>query len=78
MNGTESHNKEFGRNLRRLRKAAGFDSQEALARALGVSVFTISRYERGETKPDINGLYALAAVLGVEASELLPSSEAAA
>jgi transcriptional regulator with XRE-family HTH domain len=76
--GHEARDKVFGANLRRLRKDAGFESQEALARALDVSVFTISRYERGETKPDINGLYALAQVLGVEASELLPNAEQAA
>lgn len=74
----DSRDKQFGANLRRLRKAAGFESQEALARALDISVFTISRYERGETKPDINGLYSLASVLGVQASELLPTAEAAA
>lgn len=72
-----SRDKQFGANLRRLRKAAGFESQEALARALDVSVFRISRYERGETKPDIDGLYRLAAVLGVQASELLPAEAAA-
>lgn len=75
--GQEQRDKVFGANLRRLRKAAGFDSQEALARAVDVSVFTISRYERGETKPDINGLYALAAILGVQASDLLPEEQAA-
>jgi transcriptional regulator with XRE-family HTH domain len=75
--GHEARDKVFGANVRRLRKAAGFESQEALARALDVSVFTISRYERGETKPDINGLYELAAVLGVQASELLPEVAAA-
>jgi transcriptional regulator with XRE-family HTH domain len=75
--GHETRDKVFGANLRRLRKAAGFESQEALARALDISVFTISRYERGETKPDINGLYALAGVLGVQASELLPEVQAA-
>jgi len=75
--GNDGRDKQFGANLRRFRKAAGFDSQEALARAAGVSVFTISRYERGATKPDINALYALAAVLGVQASELLPSEAVA-
>lgn len=74
----ESRDKVFGANLKRLRQAAGFGSQEALARALDVSVFTISRYERGETKPDIDGLYALAELLGVEASVLLPDAERAA
>lgn len=73
----ETRDKVFGANLRRIRKDAGFESQEALARALDVSVFTISRYERGETKPDINGLYALAAVLGIQASDLLPEERAA-
>lgn len=68
----------FGRRLRQLRVEAGFKSQEALARALGVSVFTISRYEQGTSKPSLDGLYTLAALLGVEAAELLPDAEAAA
>jgi transcriptional regulator with XRE-family HTH domain len=61
----------FGRRVTALRKAAGFESQEALARALGMSVFTISRYERGESKPSIDDLYRLAAELHTTASELL-------
>lgn len=75
---TDDRDRQFGENLRRLRKEAGFLSQEALARSLDISVFTISRYERGETKPDINGLYRLADALKVQPSELLPSAGAAA
>lgn len=68
----------FGERVKAARKAAGFDSQEDLARALGVSVFTISRYEHGRSKPSFDGLYALAEILGVRVSDLLPNDGEAA
>lgn len=63
----------FGARVRRYRKAAGY-TQEALARVLGVSLFTVSRWERGENKPDIDGLYRIAAALNIQVSDLLPEA----
>jgi HTH-type transcriptional regulator/antitoxin HipB len=63
--------KLFGARVRRHRKAAGY-SQEALARELGVSLFTVSRWERGANKPDIDTLYRLASTLRIRVADLLP------
>jgi len=41
---------QSARDIRRLRKKAGL-SQEALARLADVSLFTVSRWERGGTEP---------------------------
>lgn len=73
----QERDKRFGDRVRLLRKAAGFPSQEALARELHVSLFTVSRYERGESKPDIDGLYRLAAALRVQVTDLLEEASAA-
>jgi transcriptional regulator with XRE-family HTH domain len=70
--------KTFGETVRELRKAAGYESQEALARRLGVSLFTVSRWERDENRPDFDGLYRLADALGVTVAELLPTTNGAA
>lgn len=65
----------FGKRIQALRTQAGL-TQEALARLVGVSVFTVSRYEQGRSKPDIDGLYRLAQELGVKAADLLPGETA--
>ncbi len=46
-------------------------SQEALAEQLGVSRQAISKWERGETSPDIQNLSALADVFGMTVDELI-------
>lgn len=66
-----ARDKLFGRRVRAAREAAGYASQEELARTLGVSVFTVSRWERGESKPDFDGLHRLADALRVSAASLL-------
>jgi transcriptional regulator with XRE-family HTH domain len=66
----------FGKRVQERRTAAGL-TQEGLAHQLGVSVFTVSRWEQGRSKPDIDGLYALASALGVKAADLLPGEAAA-
>ncbi len=45
----------FGENIKRLRSEQNL-TQEALAGFLGVSFQTISKWERGETYPDITML----------------------
>lgn len=49
---------QFSERLVAARKAKGF-SQEALAEALGVSRQAVSKWETGESKPDLDNLIAL-------------------
>jgi transcriptional regulator with XRE-family HTH domain len=67
-----------GQRLRELRKAKGYESQELLARALGVSWSTVNRYERGDGKPSMNRVWQIADLLGVDPAELLVADGAAA
>lgn len=60
----------FGENLKRLRKEREL-TQEALAECLGVSFQTISKWERGETYPDITTLPEIAAFFEKTIDELL-------
>lgn len=62
---------DIGARVKQARIAAGL-SQEQLAREIGVSVFTISRLERGTTKSiKVAMLYALTKALGVTPEQLL-------
>ena len=58
-----------GEKIKQARMKAGL-SQEALARALEVSVFTVSRYERGAVGVSDARLKQLAEALGVGPEEL--------
>lgn len=60
----------FALNLREAMQAAGV-TQEALARAVGVTLSTVSRWYRGLNKPDLDKLDEIAEVLGTQASELV-------
>lgn len=42
---------QWGRQIRAARKAEGFQTQEDLAKALGVEQNTVSRWETGEHQP---------------------------
>ncbi len=65
----------IGINVKQARKAAGM-SQEQLARVLGVSVFTVSRLERGVGKSvSVRRLIAVAEALGVPFIELLEGAK---
>lgn len=61
---------DFARNLRRLRHAKGL-SQEALAYEADIDRTYISALERGVYSATIDMVAKLAAVLGVDAAELL-------
>ena len=56
--------------IRRLRRERGL-TQEALAQAVGVSPQAISKWETGQTMPDITLLLPLSRVLGIGVNELL-------
>jgi transcriptional regulator with XRE-family HTH domain len=61
----------FGPQLRAWRRAAGL-KQAALAASLGLhSRSTVSQWERGETRPEVDLLPRLATALNVGLSELL-------
>ena len=60
----------IGANLKQARERRGI-TQEQLARELGVSWVTISRYERNVSPPSISRLQTLATILDCQVSELL-------
>lgn len=64
---------KVGRNVRRFRKAVGM-SQEELAHRARLDRTYISGVERGLRNPTVVVLQELAAVLGVQAADLLEST----
>ena len=58
----------FGEKLRQLRERADM-TQEQLAAASGVNLWTIRGYEQGRREPNWKGLIVLARALGVPAEE---------
>ncbi len=65
----------FGRMLTALRLDQGL-RQEDLGELIGVSGTTVSRWERNESRPDVNVVMDLADVLEVSASKLLSKWQA--
>lgn len=61
---------EMGRRIRARREARGL-TQNALGKRLGVTFQTVSKWERGETSPEISLLAPLAEALGVSVDWLL-------
>ena len=60
----------FGENLKRLRLEKNL-TQEKLADFLGVSFQTVSKWERGDTYPDITMLPSIASFFNISVDELL-------
>ena len=60
----------FGDRVRTYRKAKGL-TQEALAKAIGVSKTTITGYELGYREPDVEKIKLLSDALGVTGDDLL-------
>ena len=63
------NSEHFSHNLRRLRLAKGL-TQEQLAAMLGVSIQSISRWECGNTLPDVMLLPEIARLYGVTVDDL--------
>ena len=61
---------QIGENIKKYRKVRGI-TQEDLALALGISFQAVSKWERGETYPDITMLPALAGYFEVSTDELI-------
>ncbi|GGM27954.1 transcriptional regulator [Paraliobacillus quinghaiensis] len=64
----------FGGNIQRLRKEKHL-SQEKLATEMGVSRQSVSKWELGESTPDLERLQRLSKVLDVSIDELLKTDE---
>ena len=62
--------KEFGENLRRLRKEKGY-TQSDLARLLNIDRTTLTKYETGITEPDFERLKNLCGILAVDYNTIL-------
>ena len=60
----------FGENLKNLRKEKNL-TQEKLADFLGVSFQTVSKWERGDTYPDITMLPEIAGFFKISVDDLL-------
>lgn len=63
----------IGESIRRNRKQKGM-TQEALAQMLGVSAQAVSKWETGQSAPDIGLLLPLAKALGIGVNDLLGGS----
>ena len=62
--------RDIGKNIRTLRERRGL-TQEELAQALFVTRQTISNYETGRSRPDIEMLVKIAQALGADANQVL-------
>jgi len=69
-------NTEIGKNIKRLRQAKNI-TQDKLAEYIGVSTPAVSKWERGETLPDIALVLPLASYFDVSTDELLGFNAAA-
>lgn len=67
----------IGENIKRLRREKNI-TQETLAEILGVSCAAVSKWERGDTYPDITLIFPLADFFGISVDELLGYNSARA
>ena len=67
-------NNNFSNKLTELRKKKGY-SQEELAEKLGLSRQAISKWERGESSPDMENIVQLTKIYDLSFDELLSTSE---
>jgi len=65
VNRHDTYLKEFGRNLRRIRKAKGF-TMETLAYEADIEYRQLGRIERGEINTSILSLLKISEALGIE------------
>ncbi len=65
---------QIGENIKRLRKSKGI-TQEQLATAMNVTCVAVSKWERGDSYPDITLLMPLAYFFGISIDELMNYDE---
>lgn len=63
---------EFGNRLKVYREAAGFESAQQFAIALGMEPHAYRTYERGHRHPPIERLLEICAKLNITPNDLLP------
>jgi len=64
----------FGQNLKRYRKAKGLKQSE-LAQMLGVSMYTVSVWERGVQMPEVKSIEALSRLFSIPPRSLYTEEE---
>lgn len=64
----------LGENIRKLRKSQNY-SQELFAKALGISVATLSSYETGKTAPPASTCAKIADMFGLSLNQVLNLKE---
>ena len=64
----------IGENIRRLRREKGM-TQEQLAEVLNVTNAAVSKWERGDSLPDITMLFPIAEFFGVSVDNLMGYDE---
>ena len=62
--------RDIGKNIRYYREKMGY-SQEQLAQLLFVTRQTVSNYETGRSRPDVETLVKLAGLLNIEVTDLI-------
>lgn len=62
--------KKLGKTIQKLRKQAGYESQEVFAEALGLSRTHVGHIEQGRRNPSMEVLVKIAKKLKVDVSEL--------
>lgn len=67
-------NENFSENFKKLRNQRGL-SQQAMANKLNIAKSTISRWEAGRRKPDIDMIFQIAKALNVDVNVLLSIDE---
>lgn len=67
-------NEHFSENFKKLRNQRGL-SQQAMANKLNIAKSTISRWEAGRRKPDIDMIFRIAKALNVDVNVLLSIDE---
>ena len=65
---------DIGKNLRTYRKRCGY-TQKEVAKALGVTVQAVSRWERGNCYPDLPLLPRIAAFFEISSDQLFDASQ---
>lgn len=67
----KNFNRWFGKRLRAMRISAGYESAREFAAMIGVAENTLTRWERGETQPNLQTLLRICQILQTTPNEIL-------